>query len=125
MDVFLGPQTYIVRTVKLAEEGNQKVARLGAPDLAVGHCAMGADSVHLLKPNGEAIFQGSTTTTRAGDTWRQTASVFTAAGTTILDLRDRAQRMDEANRPYTWEGHLHFAPSLYQAMDQLEFQGIC
>ncbi len=125
IDVFVGPRTYGSRTVKLVEEGNQKVARLGGDDLVAGRCTLRADAVYVLKPDGEAVFQGSTMTTRAGDTWRQTGIVTTMGGTTIVDSRERAQQMDEANKPYPWEWYFHFAPSLYKAMDQVAFQGGC
>ncbi len=126
IDLYVPPPTYAFRMVKIADQGDRKVATLGAPDLASGHCTLRGDSAYVLKPDGEGEFQGFTSTTQAGETWRQTAGAFTEAGTTLLDLDEQATSMGTANRWQAWSPrHFHFDPSLYKAVDALEFQGEC
>ncbi len=126
IDVWVTPPTYAFRAVKLVDGDDAKVATLGAPDLTSGHCAMLGDASYVLRPDGAGTFQASTTTTRPGETWHQTASVFTEAGTTILDLPGWGESMQSANASHRWASrHFHFNPALYRGMDALEFQGEC
>jgi len=126
IDPFVPPPTYVFRMVKLVSKGDEKVATLGPPDLASGHCAMRGDSAYVLKANGEGTFQGFTSTIRAGETWHQTASVLTEAGTTLFDLGQWNTSMDSANTWDPWRPRrFRFDSSLYNAMEALEFQGQC